>query len=106
MGILEWIFRPRRPSPVPTEPPITYEDLKSLFEYLDRLDPPPCTHTHKETVEFLKGRHLPVEATIAWLKANGGYCDCEVIHNVADKWQDKVGWQPNPEGFDERDLVD
>lgn len=25
--------------------------------------------------------------TIAWLKANGGYCDCEVVTNAADHWE-------------------
>ncbi len=81
----------------PTAPPISYDNLKSLFDYLDRPDPPPCDHTHKETIEFLKENGLPVVPTVAWLKANGGYCDCEVIYNVTDIWAEKVGWKPNSE---------
>ena len=106
MGFLRKLLQRLRPSPdagnspddaTPVEPPISYENLRALFDYLNRPDPPPCTHTHKETIEFLKARDLPVEPTTAWLRANGGFCDCEVIFNVADKWRDEIGWNPPPE---------
>jgi len=77
------------------ESPIGDADLKSLFEYLDRLDRPPCSHTLKETIEFLKEHGLPIDPTVTWLGVNGGYCDCEVIYNATTKWGDKVGWEPN-----------
>jgi hypothetical protein len=79
------------------EPPISYDDLKALFEYLDRPNPPACDHSHKECLEFLNGRKLPVDATLAWLKANGGFCDCEVIFNVTNEWGEKVGFNPETE---------
>ena len=76
------------------KPPISHADLRSLFTFLDRLDPPPCQHDHRETIQFLKSRNLPIESTLAWLRANGGFCDCEVIYNVTEKWGDAVGWVP------------
>lgn len=54
-------FRKRPSEPEgPSEPPISDGDLRELFEYLDRPDPPPCTHSHRETTEFLQGRNIPV----------------------------------------------
>jgi hypothetical protein len=92
-------FKKRRANPESPsgEPPLSYADLKALFEYLGRPKPPPCDHTHRECIEFLRARKLPVEATLAWLRTNGGFCDCEVIINVTDEWGEKVGWNPEAE---------
>lgn len=79
------------------EPPISYENVKALFEYLNRPNPPACDHTHKECVEYLRHRQLPIESTLAWLRENGGFCDCEVIFNVTDEWGNRVGWVPDLE---------
>ncbi|MCE9529639.1 MAG: DUF2695 domain-containing protein [Planctomycetes bacterium] len=89
--------KPAEPEPLSGDPPISHDDLRALFEYLDRPNPSPCDHTHKECVEFLRGRQLPVGKTLGWLKANGGHCDCEVIFNVTDEWGEKVGWNPKTE---------
>lgn len=91
-------FSSRVPSPERgREPPISYAQVRNLFERLNRPNPPPCDHTLRETVEFLRENSLPVEPTIAWLRANGGYCDCEVIFNVTNEWGEKVGWIPAAE---------
>jgi hypothetical protein len=67
-----WNWRRREvPSVAPPHadlPPISREDLKSLFDSLSRPDPDPCTHTVKETKAFLRGRGLPVEETLRWLQ--------------------------------------
>jgi hypothetical protein len=76
------------------EPPISSEELRALFDWLDRPNPPPCDHSLRETRQFLESRQLPVEPTLAWLKEYGGFCDCEVIFNVTDKWGERIGWQP------------
>ncbi len=89
--------KPAETAPPSGDPPISYDDLKALFEYLGRPNPPPCDHTHKECVGFLRERKLPVDKTLDWLRANGGFCDCEVIFNVTDKWGEKVGWIPEDE---------
>jgi len=78
-------------------PPIPLDELRGLFECLDKPNPTPCTHTFLETTEFLKSRSLPVTKTLEWLGANGSGCDCEVIFNVSDEWGECVGWSPKDE---------
>jgi hypothetical protein len=80
-----------------TAPPIPYDDVAALFTYLNRPNPRRCTNTLAEATEFLRSRRLPVEPTLRWLRANGGYCDCEVILNVTDKWGKRVGWKAEGE---------
>jgi Protein of unknown function (DUF2695) len=77
------------------EPPISHTDLKELFEWLDRPNPPPCEHGYKETLQFLNSRGLQIDPTLKWLQDNGGYCDCEIIYNVTDQWGGIVGFQPS-----------
>jgi hypothetical protein len=79
------------------EPPIAYDDLRELFDWLNQPNPPPCDHSHRFTREFLERRSLPIEPTIAWLCSNGGCCDCEVIFNVTNDWAERVGWNPPDE---------
>ncbi|MBA3313136.1 MAG: DUF2695 domain-containing protein [Planctomycetaceae bacterium] len=71
-----------------------------MFDWLDRPNPPPCDHSHRLTTEYLRDRALPTEPTLGWLKANGGYCDCEVMFNVTDKWGERIGWEPANEDED------
>src|SRR5438046_1738739 len=70
--------------------PIPHKDLRDLFDHLDRggVD---CDHTLRETIEFLQKRGLDVEQVVAWLREYGGFCDCEVIHNVDEKFGEIVG---------------
>ena len=35
------------------EPPISHDELKALFDYLNRRNPPKCDHSRKECVELL-----------------------------------------------------
>jgi hypothetical protein len=67
-------------------PPISREDLKALFDHLDRPNPDPCTSTFKETISILRDRNLPVEEALRWLHRNGAGCDCEVIFNTEAEW--------------------
>jgi|HubBroStandDraft_5_1064220.scaffolds.fasta_scaffold980128_1 hypothetical protein len=71
--------------------PIPHEELRALFDYLDRPNPPPCDHTLKETIQFLEKKKLEVPRVVDWLRENGGYCDCEVIFNVEEKFGEIVG---------------
>ena len=71
--------------------PMPHQDLRDLFDHLDREGASECDHTHRETIEFLQKRGLDVERIIPWLRQNGGYCDCEVIYNVDDKFGEIVG---------------
>ncbi len=85
------------PTPSTDLPPIKKEDLLALFNYLDRPNPDPCTHTFKETEGFLSDRKLPVEDTLQWLHRNGAGCDCEVIYNVDAEWGEWAGRLPPDE---------
>lgn len=71
--------------------PIPHVDLKELFDFLDRPNPPPCDHTLRETLQFLEKKKLSAERIVPWLQEYGGYCDCEVIFNVEEKFGPIVG---------------
>ena len=71
--------------------PVSHTDLHDLFDYLDREGAPACDHTLRETIQFLKERNLVIEPVVAWLQQHGGFCDCEVIFNVDDKFGEIVG---------------
>lgn len=71
--------------------PMPHQDLRDLFDHLDREGAPECDHTLRETVEFLQKRELDVEHIVSWLREHGGYCDCEVIYNVEEKFGEIVG---------------
>jgi hypothetical protein len=77
--------------------PMPLADLRDLFDFLDRENPPPCDHTLRETILFLRERNLDVEGVVKWLHQNGGYCDCEVIFNVDEKFGEIVGRVPEEE---------
>ena len=71
--------------------PIDRPSLQKLFDYLDdRLAQDGCDHTLRKTQAFIQENNLPEEAVIDWLAEYGGYCDCEVLANVEDGWDD--GW--------------
>jgi hypothetical protein len=66
--------------------------LRELFEYLDREDAAPCDHTLRDTSRFLERQGIDAKAVVPWLYSHGGYCDCEVMYNVADKYAAIVGY--------------
>src|SRR4051812_6027699 len=70
--------------------PLPHPELQDLFNYLDREGAPRCDHTLRETVEFLRSRRLDEVRVVAWLREYGGYCDCEVIFNVEEKFGEIV----------------
>jgi hypothetical protein len=60
-----------------------------MFEALNRELPiRGCDHTRRLTQEFLERHGLPAERVLAWLDGNGGFCDCEVLANVEERWLD------------------
>ncbi len=71
--------------------PLSFQDLAALFDYLDeKLDIEGCDHTPKMTRVFLENRKLDAGKILPWLEAYGGYCDCEVLANVEDSWDDEI----------------
>ena len=66
--------------------PISKADLAELFNYVDASLSGDCDHTLRYTREFLSSRQLPEASVIPWLAEYGGYCDCEVLSNVEERW--------------------
>jgi hypothetical protein len=75
--------------------PISYDDLRDLFEYLERANMAgyECDCTFALTEKFLRDGGIAAEKMINWLGENGAGCDCEVIMNTAAEWQDRVGYK-------------
>ena len=67
--------------------PLPDDQLWAMFDWLDReLPSRGCDHTLRLTQEFLEQRGLSTEAVLSWLDDNGGFCDCEVLANVEERW--------------------
>jgi hypothetical protein len=67
--------------------PLPDERMKALFDVLDtELSIRGCDHTLRLTRGWLAAEGLPAEPVIEWLRANGGYCDCEASANAEDAW--------------------
>jgi hypothetical protein len=68
---------------------MSISQLKELFDYLDEnLKDNGCQHSLVLTEAYLKENSLPVNSVISWLNQYGGYCDCEVLANVEDHFED------------------
>lgn len=72
--------------------PVPFEVFKALIASLNE-EPSvvkTCDGTNSRTLKFLSDvPGIDVDATIAWLKDFGGYCDCEVLYNVAYLFSDE-----------------
>ena len=79
--------------------PISFNCLRILFEYLDRMSMAgyQCDHTFALTRKFLQQNNLPTERVLKWLGMNGAGCDCEIIFNVCPMWEKIVGYMPPDE---------
>jgi hypothetical protein len=66
--------------------PMPPKDLCEFFNHLDQEIGSSCDHTLRRTTEFLQKRGPDVDLVIPWLREHGGYCDCEVLANVEDKF--------------------
>ena len=84
---------------VDEEPPITREQLRELFTFLNDTSATgyQCDHRYTLAERFLRERGLPVEPMITWLGANGAGCDCEIIFNTAAVWGERAGFNPPDE---------
>ena len=60
-----------------------------LFELLDaELNACGCDHDLKLTKQILSNLDIKdVLSVLAWLEEQGGYCDCEVMMNVEQKFE-------------------
>lgn len=69
--------------------PIAPAQMKALFDYVDsQLSSLDCDDTLRFVREFIEAQGLPEDKTIAWLATGGGHCDCEVLDNVEEIFDD------------------
>ncbi len=68
--------------------PMSEDKFIQLFEILDaKLHARGCDHDLKLTQQILVNLSAKdVSSVLAWLKEQGGYCDCEVMMNVEQKF--------------------
>ena len=72
--------------------PLSKPELKQLFDWVNtKLGDEGCDDTLRHSVSFLEQLAMPRDKVIAWLKEEGGYCDCEVIANVEDRYHEIGG---------------
>lgn len=71
--------------------PLTRHELLSLCEWVEaKLKHEGCDHSYRYTEAFLRNSGLPVQDILDWLSEEGGYCDCEVIANVKQVYEESV----------------
>ena len=68
--------------------PMDKKIFHELFDHLDENLGNECDHSLTMTTEFLKEKGIEnIGKVVEWLKDNGGYCDCEVLMNVKEKFE-------------------
>ena len=70
--------------------PVSSEIFKQLFDFLyEKLEDHDCDDSLNLTNKFLETNHIEtIEEVENWLKENGGFCDCEVLYNVEEKFEE------------------
>jgi hypothetical protein len=85
-------LRRRERAGVEAKAPLSKPKLKQLFGWVDiKLGKAGCDDTLKHSIPFLRVRGVAEDEVVAWLKEEDGYCDCEVIANVEDRWREILG---------------
>ncbi len=72
--------------------PVSREIFKNIFDFIDMyLSENECDDTLKLTREFLEENQITnTDEVVGWLQNNGGYCDCEVLYNVEEKFENTI----------------
>jgi hypothetical protein len=70
--------------------PMSREKFTQLFDFLDeKLSEYDCDDSLKLTEEFMQENKIENLGKIeSWLKENGGFCDCEVLNNVEEMFDE------------------
>lgn len=70
--------------------PVSREIFRNLFDFLDReLNTEGCDDHLTLTKQFLATNQVENGDEVEnWLKENGGFCDCEVLYNVEELFED------------------
>lgn len=69
--------------------PMEEELFLELFNYLDgKGETEGCENDFRLTKAFLKDKNVDIEKVIQFLEDNGGFCDCEVLYNVEELFEE------------------
>ena len=70
--------------------PMDEEVFWELFDYLDEHleEQDGCNHSLSLTRAFLETKGVEVERILEWIVDNGGGCDCEVLYNVEERFEE------------------
>lgn len=88
---LKTAFKAKELEALEASMPLSKEELRGLFDYLDTEIASGCDHTAKMTFSYLRSRSLDPDRIVPWLQELGGYCDCEVLANVEEKFEKILG---------------
>jgi hypothetical protein len=76
--------------------PLPDEQMLAMFDMLDETLPKRgCDHTLRLVREWAEQQRVAFDAVAAWCHDNDGHCDCEVLANCEQRWQDAkhdVNW--------------
>jgi len=68
--------------------PIPDSLLEAMFKAVEaKVETMGCDHTLRFTESWIVENTQPEEKVISWLHEHGGFCDCEVLANAADHWE-------------------
>lgn len=69
--------------------PLPAEQLQQLFDWLETaLSERGCDHTLGLVQQWCARADVDAAPVEAWLRANGGYCDCEALANAEQAFQE------------------
>ena len=69
--------------------PLPNDKLEAMFDAVEiALEDAGCDHSLRATTEWLRSNGVDVDAVVRWLENSGGYCDCEVVANARDHWEE------------------
>lgn len=75
--------------------PLDNAQLDRFFSELDDLmSEVSCSHDQRHANSVIANMRLSPEQSrtlLDWCKVNGGYCDCEILGNTCDRWNQYRG---------------
>jgi len=68
--------------------PLPEAALQDLFDTLDlQLGAMQCDQTNHFTLSWIAANGYSERDVVSWTQENGGYCDCEVLANTGDHFE-------------------
>ncbi len=72
--------------------PTGHDTISSMLDFIeDELYDRACNHSLQYAMKFMMDNRLDFPKITSWLSENGGYCDCEVMKQIAPKWRARFG---------------